>query len=824
VDTLIQDLRYAARTLRRAPVVSLLAVVCLALGIGANATMFSVVHSTLVQPLPFAEPERLVDLWTLDPSGSDRNAVSFPDLRDWARETRSFEALAGVGMQSLTLSGGEDPERVAGGAVTAGLFTMLGVPMALGRDIGPADDVAGAAPVVILTDGLWRRRYHANPSLVGTAIRVNDRPHVVVGVLPPKVEFPFRQQAYVALTPLRVASTRLDRDILVFGRLAKGVTIDQARGELRALAKRLGEIHPEDAGWGAHVRPLRDFFAPDEVRLVTLAALGAVTLVLLIACANVASLLLARASVRRREMSLRTALGAGQWRLVRQLLTEALLLGLLAVPLGVVLTGVGLSMLMAAMPADDIPYVIDFRLNGVALVYTIAVAALSSLVFGMAPAWHASRIDLVSALRDGGRTGNAGARARGRSALVAVEVALALVLLVGAALFVRSVLNLQHADPGFASAPLTTLRVYMPAERYAAEGARTRRVADVLERLQRLPGVQAAAASNLVPLDGGGNESRLVIDGVAREERREPQVYFAGVTEGFLDTLGIPLVSGRRLTRLESEQRSTVAIVNVSFARRFLSREAETRRASGRTGRLLGAADLGSVDPIGRRIQLLDAPGAPWFTIVGVTADFLADEISDTQDLPAVFVGYAWQETANTGFIVRAAGDPTLLTGAIRGAIRESDPGLPIFAAASMEDVRRKGFWQYTLFGWMFSIFGGLALLLGSAGVYGVLSFAVAQRTQELGVRLALGATAADVMRLTILQGMRLIALGVVLGFAGALAVTRLIGTLLYDVSPIDPVSFAAVSALLLGVGVVASYLPARRASKVDPLVALRTD
>jgi putative ABC transport system permease protein len=296
---------------------------------------------------------------------------------------------------------------------------------------------------------------------------------------------------------------------------------------------------------------------------------------------------------------------------------------------------------------------------------------------------------------------------------------------------------------------------------------------------------------------------------VAREQRREPTVFFAGVTERFFETLGAPIVRGRSFTRVESERRSPVAIVNVSFARRYLG----TDKAASRP-----------VDPVGRRVQLLDAPDAPWLTIVGVTADFLTDEISDTPDLPGVFVGYPYQETANTGLIVRASGDPVALTGAIRQAIRDSDAGLPIFNVASMEEVRRKGFWQYTLFGWMFSIFGGLALLLGSAGVYGVLSFAVAQRTQEFGVRLALGATTRDVLRLTLLQGTRLIVAGLVLGLIGALAITRVIGTLLYDVSPADPVSFSVVAVLLLVVGLVASYLPARRAARVDPLIALRTD
>jgi putative ABC transport system permease protein len=607
--------------------------------------------------------------------------------------------------------------------------------------------------------------------------------------------------------------------------MSRGVSVEQMNQELQAIAARLSAAHPENAGWGARVRPLRDYFAPDEVKLVTLAALGAVTLVLLIACANVASLLLARATARRREMSLRAALGARQGRLIRQLLTEALLLGLLSVPAGILLTDVGLTLLTAAVPADDVPYLIEFALNRTALAYTVGVTLLSSVVFGLAPALHASRVNLMSALRDGGRTGNAGTRTRGRNILVAGEVALALVLLVGASLFMRSFLNMQHASPGFDTSPLMTLRVFMPDERYKAQGARSQRIADIIARIERLPGVQSVAASNLVPLDGGGGGSRLVIEGQPSEPGREPNVHFAGVTARFFETLQVPLVRGRWFTTAELEHASAVAVVNVSFARRYLGSAAEPNRAATRLGRLRGAGDLGEVQAVGRRIRLLDSTPDSWLTILGVVPDIMTGDVDGQADRPAVFVSYPHHETPNTGLVIRAANaDPAQLTGAIRAAIRESDPGLPIFAVSTMEDVRRKGFWQYELFGWMFSVFGGLALVLGSAGVYGVLSYSVSQRTQEFGVRLALGANAGDIMRLTVVQGLKLIAVGVVVGAIGAVAVTRLIATLLYDVSPTDPISFAAVALLLAAVGFLASYLPARRASRVDPLAALRVD
>ena len=825
MDRFTQDVRYAVRTLARAPLLTGLAILCLALGIGANATMFSVVHSTLVQPLPFHEPDRLVDLWSMRrAAGNDRSTTSYADFLDWQRQATSFDALAALQERSLTLTERGDPERVSGAAVSAGLFRMLGVVPALGREVDAKDDQPGAGPVVVLTDQLWRRRYNADPNIVGQAVPINGRPHTVVGVLPVDVNFPFLQMAYVALAPLAHDAPRGARDLQLFGRLKDGVTIERAREDVGAVAARLAAAHVENKGWGAHVRPLRDYFAPDEVKVSTVAALGAVTLVLLIACANVANLLLARATSRAREMSMRSALGAGRWRLVQQLLTEALVLGLVSVPLGLVLTDVGLTLVTAGVPADDVPYLIKFRLDPTTLIYTVAVAAFSSVLFGLAPAWQVSRTNLVAAMREGGRTGSGGARTRGRNVLVVGEVALALVLLVGASLFMRSFLNLQGASAGFDPSPLMTMRVYLPGNAYADSGAKARRIEDILARIDRAPGVRASAASNLIPLDGGGDRGPVVVDGAPVEPGQEPQAVHAGVTRRFFETLNVPLVRGRGFTASEAEQGSTVAVVNVSFVRRVMAASDASLKAT-LDKRLLGASDLGRVDPIGRRIKLLELAGAPWLTIVGVVPDFLTTELDDdTNAAPAVFVAYRQQETPNTGIIVRAAGDPAALTGALRAAVRDADPGVPVFAVATMDEVRRKGFWAFELFSWMFGIFGGLALVLGSAGVYGVLSYAVSQRTQELGIRMALGASTRDVLALTVGQGLRLVAAGIVAGVVGAAAVTRVIGTLLYDVTPTDPISFAAVIFVLGGVGLLASYLPARRAMRIDPVAALRSE
>jgi putative ABC transport system permease protein len=824
VDTFAKDVRYAFRTLARAPVLTGLAILCLALGIGANATMFSVVHSTLVQPLPFREPDRLVDLWSVRPAAGDgRSGTSYRDFLDWERQATSFDALVAVQERSLTLSGDADPERVIGAAVSAGLFRMLGVVPALGREIDTTDDQPGAGPVVVLTDQLSRRRYQADPHIVGRAIGINGRPHTVVGVLPPDVNFPFLQMAYVALSPLAHDAPRGARDLQLFGRLKQGVTIERARADLGAVTARLAAAHAENKGWGAHVRPLRDYFAPDEVKVATIAALGAVTLVLLIACANVANLLLARATSRAREMSLRAALGAGRGRLVRQLLTEALVLGLVSVPLGIVLTEVGIALVTAGVPADDVPYLIKFSVDPTTLIYTVAVAAFSSVLFGLAPAWQVSKTNLAATIREGGRTGSGGARSRARNVLVVGEVAVALVLLVGASLFMRSFLKLQGANAGFETAPLMTMRVYFSGDAYAEPGAKARRLADILARIDRLPGVHASGASNLIPLDGGGDGSSVVIDGAPVPPGQERRVFYAGVTRRYFETLAVPLVRGRGFTASD-EQGSAVALVNVSFVRRVLA-ASDAARTGAPQKPLLDASDLGRLDPLGRRIKLLDLDGTPWLTIVGVVPDFLTSEMDDqTSAPPAVFVAYRQQETPNTGIIVHTAGDPAALAGALRAAVRDADAGLPVFAVATMGEVRRKGFWAFELFSWMFGIFGGLALVLGSAGVYGVLAYAVSQRTQELGIRIALGASARDVLALTVGQGLRLVAVGVVAGVVGAAAVTRLIGTLLYDVTPTDPISFAAVIALLGAVGLLASYLPARRAIRIDPVTALRSE
>src|SRR5438067_3806172 len=490
MDTLFQDLRYALRTLTSSPAFAALTVVCLALGIGVNSTMFSVVDTIEIRPLPFREPDSLVALFTTRPAGDiERGSVSYLDWQDWKARTHSFEELAGVGGRSLTLSDKDEPERFNGATVTWNLFPAIGIQPILGRQFLPEEDRPGGLPVVMLSHGVWQRRYAADPSIIGRTITVNGTPSTVVGVMPPRFQFPQRAQLWIPLTPIEYAASRTDRNIGVFARLQPGTSIAAARDDIRSVAGQLAKEEGADQGWSAEVQTMRDALMPDDVRLIVLTMMGAVTLVLLIACANVANLLLARATARQREIAVRAALGAGRGRIVRQLLTESILIALASAPLGIVVAYVGLEWLTRAIPPQNqTPYYIDWSMNPRILVYTVAIAIGTGLLFGLAPALQAARSDLHDALKDGGRgAGGSARRNRLRSALVVAEIALSLVLLVGASLFVRTFLNFEVSRAGLDSSPWMLLRFYMPGDRYESKDTIARRVDDIVQRAEALP-------------------------------------------------------------------------------------------------------------------------------------------------------------------------------------------------------------------------------------------------------------------------------------------------------------------------------------------------
>jgi predicted permease len=608
----LQDVRYAIRSLLKNRGFTAIAVACLALGIGVNSTIFSVVDGVILKPYPYPESDRLIVVnGTNQSEGIRRAGLSYQDYKDYRDANSTIAQLAAFTERSLTIadSAGE-PERFRGATVSWNLFHLLGMPPIEGRNFTQDDDRPGAEPVVLLSYDVWERRYQKDRGIIGRAINVNGRPHTVIGIMPPRFLFPENQRLWVPISTYQESAPRTQRSLQVFARMKPGVTPQQAETDLKALAARLAKTYPvEDANWSIVTRSLGEWMLPADVKLVILTMMGAVTLVLLIACSNVANLLLARASARQREISIRAALGAGRWRIVRQLLTEAVFIGLLSAPLGIAIAFVGIRLLDSAMPPDEVPYFIQWSLDARSLLYTIAVSMLTGIVFGLVPAFQAVRSNLQSNLKEGGRGSAGSSRAWLRNSLVVVQVGLSLVLLVGASLFVRSFLNLQTANVGFDTAPLMTMRFYLPGQPYEAEDAKARRVEDIIRRLESLPGVQSAFASNLVPMGGGGGGGRVIIEGRAVERGKEPDLLVVGVTPHMRKTMDVRLLKGRDFTDAEGATRSGLAIINERMATKMWP----------------------DTDPIGRRFRLSDEAPEQWFTVVGVIADFRHDQGDTTE-------------------------------------------------------------------------------------------------------------------------------------------------------------------------------------------------
>lgn len=803
---LLQDVRYALRTLSKNRAFTAVAVTCLSLGIGVNATIFSVVDGVILHPYPYPESDRLIVLNSTNrPQRVNRAGISYADFKDLRDTATTLTSTAAFSTRSLTIADGTgDPERFLGSTVSWQLFHILGTQPAIGRDFAPEDDRPGAAPVVMLSDDVWRTRYHSDPHVVDRAITINGRPHTIIGVMPPRFAFPENQRLWVPLAPYGEATARDERNLQIFARMKPDVTIEQARSELTTIASRLEATYPaQNKDWGFVARPVREWMLPQSVKLILLTMMGAVTLVLLIACANVANLLLARASVRSREISIRAALGAGRWRIVRQLLTESVFIGLFSAPLGIGLGWVGIRLIDRAMPVDGVPYFIRWSLDARSLVYTIGVSVLTGIVFGLAPALQAARANLQESLKEGGRGYSGASHAWLRNTLVVVEVGLSLVLLVGASLFMRSFMNLQTATLGFDTTPLMTMRFYLPGVQYETPDAKALRVEDIVRRVEALPGITAAFASNFVPINGGGGGGQAIVEGKAVEKGQEPPINFVAASPHLRRTLDIALVRGRDFTDSEGATKSGVALINQSMAKRL----------------------WGDDDPIGRRFRLTGDRLPDWFAVVGIVADFRHfPPRGDEPPAPSAYVPYPYEPTLNTGLTIRVAGDPASVTSSVRDQIRKADSSLPVFSVQPMEEARRLSFWEQRLFTMMFGVFGAIALLLASVGVYGVLSYSVSQRTQEIGVRVALGAERHHVMRLIVGHGLRLAVAGILFGLVGAFFAWRAIASELYNVTPTDPASFTAVALFLTFVAVMASYFPARRAMAVDPIVALRNE
>ncbi len=803
---LLQDVRYAWRSLTKSRGFTAIAVACLALGIGINTTIFSVVDGVMLQPYPYQDADGIAVVNGRNQRlNINRASLSYADYKDLRDQTSTVQSLAGFSRRSLTISDGStEPTRYDGSTITWNLFPLLGQPPAMGRNFGPEDDRPGAEPVVMLSHEVWQTRYAGDRAVVGRAISINGRPHTIIGVMPPRFAFPETQRLWVPLAEYGEKMSRDERNVQAFARMKPGATIDQVSTDLNGIAERLAAAYPANRDWSTNVRPLSDWMLPEQPKLIIMMMMGAVTLVLLIACSNVANLLLARASVRHREISIRSALGAGRFRIVRQLLTEAIMIGLFSAPLGFVVAWAGLQLLDRSIPPDSIPYFIHWSLDARSLAYTIAIAVGTGIFFGVVPALQATGTSLQESLREGGRGSTGERRAWMRNTLVVAQVGFALILLIGSSLFIRSFLNLQGASVGFDTAPLMTLRFYLPGQVYEPNDAKARRVEDIVRRTETLPGVQQAFASNFVPLGGGGGGDDVIVEGKPVEPGQEPGIAFIAATPHLRQTLGVALVRGRDLTDSEGATKSPVALINQTMAKRA----------------------WGDADPLGRRFRLKGDRTPDWFTVVGIVADFRHYQGDDDDAIvPAAYVPYPFDPTLNTGLSIRVAGgDPAAISAAVREQIRLSDGTLPVFQVSTMEALRQRSFWQFRMFGVMFFLFGAVALVLASIGVYGVLSYSVSQRTQEIGVRVALGAARADVMRLIIGQGLKLAGMGIVLGTAGAFGVTPAARSMLYKVTPTDPLSFGLVAVFLLLVALTASYIPARRAMAVDPLIAMRND
>ena len=799
MDTLLQDLRFAVRTLRKAPGFTAIAVICLAIGIAANVTVFSPVNALLLRPLPFADPDRVTSLYmTQLRHGQDEGSWSYPDYRDLGDGGGAFAATGIVTERSWNLGGIDEPERVPGARVTASLFPLLGLRTVVGRGFRADEEDAGK--VVILSHGLWRRRFGSDAHVVGRTVTVNGEPYTVVGVMQPGIRFPETAEMWLPLEPGEAKDHREWRMYHVIGRLKPDVTVAGAQANVAAITRRLAERHPDtNTGWGGWVQPYRENVA-GEARPVLLIMLGAVGFVLLIACANVANLLLAKASARQKEVAVRLALGATRRRVVRQLLTESLILALMGGAAGALLGAWGVDGIVRMLPAD-LPFWMVLDVDRTVLLVTFVVTVVTGVVFGLAPALQASSLSLTETLKDGALGSTAGARAgRLRNTLVVAEIALSLVLLAGAALMIQSFLRTQSANLGFDPAGVLVLETSLQGPRYEGDTAPAGAYRALLERVAAAPGVERVGAVAILPVRSCCSFIGYFPEGKRYPRGEGPSSLYNVVTPGFFGAFGMRLLAGRTFDNRDGMGAPRVAVVNRTFAER----------------------EWPGQDPLGRRFKIDNPDDSVWVTVVGVVGDVVQREVQ-TESRAQTYVPHAQNPWRTMSLVARTSRDPAAAAPAVRREIRAFDKDLPVARVATMRQVVRERMFQPRVYGTMFGIFAAAALLLASVGLYGVMAYTVAQRTHEIGVRMSLGAQPRDVLRLVVRDGARLTALGLAIGLPAAFGLARLLRGTLYGVSPSDPATFVGISILLTTVAIVASYLPARRAARVDPMEALRS-
>jgi putative ABC transport system permease protein len=808
MNTLWQDVRYGLRMLVKSPGFTVVAVVALALGIGANTAIFSIVNAMLLRPLPYGEPDRLVVVWETNPDLSSpylrtHNEASPANFLDWRQQQTVFEDIAAYRFNDYNLTGGDAPEQLLGNPVTANMFDVLKVRPLLGRTFRPEDGDPKSDRVVVLSYGLWQRRFGGDANIVGRQLNLNGNPTTVVGVMPADFEFPapFSQ----LWTALRFANdtppSRTAHFLYTRARLKPGVSLQQAEAEMQTIAARLRQQYP-DTNTNRSVRlvPLHTQTV-EQARTGLLVLLGAVGFVLLIACANVANLMLARATARYREIAIRTALGAGRWRIVRQLLTESVLLSVLGGALGVLLALWGIDLLTAAVPREFALYVYGWnqiKLDRWVLAFTFGVSVLTGVLFGLVPALQASKTDLNEALKEGGRGTVGHARRRFRNALVVVEVALALVLLVGAGLLGKSFLRLLEVKPGFDPHNVITAQLTLPSARYEKDEQVVQFFTQLTERVAAQPGVEAVGTIDMLPMAGSGGTNTFIIDGrpLARPGVY-PEANARTVDPGYFGALRIPVLKGRNFTAQDRAGAPGVCIVNETFARLFFPGE----------------------DAVGKILRNPD--GTNPFQIVGVVGDIKHWGLDDEAEA-YLYAPQLQMPSNGVALVVRSSTDTAALMAMIRREVRALDPDQPIFDVKTMNERIAHTTSPARLGSFLLGLFALVALTLAAVGIYGVMAYSVTQRTHELGVRMALGAQPRDVLRLVVQQGMLLVGIGLLIGLAASFALMRWLASKLFQVSPADPTTFAAVTLLLAAVALVACLVPARRATKVDPMIALR--
>jgi putative ABC transport system permease protein len=799
LDTVLQDIRYALRTLARSPGFTVAAVATLGLGIGATALVFSMVNATILRPFPYSDPSRLVMLGESDKAkGDDHVGTSYPNFLSWRESANSFSSISAFYPTSVSMRVGREAEHFDGAIVSANLFETLGMKPVVGRTFAANEEGAGSPRAVVLSYELWQKQFRGAPDAVGRTVYVNAEPYTVVGVMPARFGFPERAELWI---PFRAGADedRGSRHMSAIARLKPGVTVEAARTEMNGIAKHLEASYPGPNG--GHTADVDGFQAAATrgIRPIILILLGAVGFVLLIACANVANLMLARAATRDREMAIRSAIGAAGWRLARQLLTESLMIALMGGVLGVLFGAWWLDLLVSRLPAD-VPYWMHFDIDRTVLLFVAGVAVVTSVVFGMVPALQAGRADLQATLKEGGRTSVGQRRARMRSVFVVSQLAAAIVLLVGALLLVRSFLAMQRVDPGFATSNIVTMEVTLPDVRYPDDAKVTAFYDRLVTDLRTIPGVKSAAAVSWFPVGGSSASSNFSIEGIGEVEAAN--AYNEAVTPDYFRAMGIRLLHGRFFDSRDRAGGERTMIVNKQFADRFFPGK----------------------DPIGKGVMFGASDKPDYARIVGVVSDVNERDINQKAPGLDMYAPMMQSPVKSASLVLQTRATSASLMSGVRDRVRAIDPDVSVFEARTVEAIIEEATWDARLTGALFGMFALGALLLAGIGLYGVIAYMVSQRTHEIGVRMALGASRQNVIGMVLRQGAQLTAIGCFAGLALAFGLARVLANTLFGVSTADPYTFAIVPALLAGVALLATWLPARRATRVNPITALRTD